>query len=64
MRQRIAILLGGECRHQRTIVVDSVGVRRVVCEVCGHISFEMADLSAPRSLLKSKPRALRRVAGL
>lgn len=27
------------CKHQDTIVVRSVGMERIVCEDCGHISF-------------------------
>lgn len=29
------------CAHESTLVVTSVGVRRSVCEECGHISFDM-----------------------
>ena len=34
-------LTGRECLHERSVVVDSVGVRRSVCEDCGHLSFRM-----------------------
>lgn len=34
-------LAGRECAHPHTVVVTSVGVRRTVCESCGHISFRM-----------------------
>ena len=34
-------LVGGRCRHPHTLAVTSVGIRRIVCETCGHISFEM-----------------------
>jgi hypothetical protein len=35
--------LFGECQHSHTLVVDSVGVRRTVCQDCGHISFKMVE---------------------
>lgn len=34
-------LFDRECEHKHTLVVSSVGVRRTVCEACGHISFKM-----------------------
>lgn len=39
-------LTGRPCQHESTLVVSSVGVRRAVCESCGHVSFEM-DLPQP-----------------
>ena len=64
MRQKIAKLFGGECRHDHTIVVDSVGVRRAVCEGCGHISFEMAQVSSLGAYPEAKSRELPKAAGL
>ena len=64
VRQKIARLFGGDCRHERTLVIDSVGVRRVVCEGCGHISFDMAELSAPKPRRDPKRQELPKVAGL
>lgn len=63
MRLKIAKLFGGECGHERTLVVDSVGVRRVVCESCGHISFEMDEVDASQPTVGNQ-RELPRVAGL
>lgn len=34
-------MFGGDCDHRHTLEVNSVGVRRTVCEKCGHMSFEM-----------------------
>lgn len=38
-------LLRRPCLHEETIVVRSTHVERTVCEICGHISFTMADES-------------------
>jgi len=40
-------LTGRPCEHENTLIVSSVGVRRAVCESCGHISFEMDDMPQP-----------------
>jgi hypothetical protein len=34
-------LLKRDCQHARSVVATSAGVRRKVCQACGHISFEM-----------------------
>jgi len=52
---------GSECRHESTIVISSVGVRRTVCEACGHISFVMAPPSAERVATPVPRSSLRRV---
>ncbi|HEU4319818.1 MAG TPA: hypothetical protein VFS66_07015 [Acidimicrobiia bacterium] len=64
MRQKMARLLGGDCQHERTRVTDSVGVRRVVCEGCGRISFDMAELLKPRTRQEPKRQELSKAAGL
>ena len=33
---------GNDCEHESTLTVRSVGVERIVCEDCGHISFSIA----------------------
>lgn len=34
------------CAHDSTVIVDSAGVRRTVCEACGRVSFAyVADLT-------------------
>ena len=43
MRQVWRKVFGGPCDHKHTVVVSSVGVRRTVCESCGHMSFEIKD---------------------
>lgn len=43
MRQIWIRLFGGRCEHLRAVEVESVGIRRVVCESCSHVSFEMVD---------------------
>ena len=30
------------CEHQHTSTVRSVGVERIVCDVCGNVSFSIA----------------------
>lgn len=56
----------GPCEHPYTLVISSVGVRRTVCEQCGHISFDMSDNITQVS--KVSPAAetadLQRVSGL
>ncbi|MGH3650768.1 MAG: hypothetical protein ACRDU9_08675 [Acidimicrobiia bacterium] len=50
----------GDCEHPHTLVVTSVGVRRTVCESCGHISFKMTkdQVSVPPKTDKSRlPKA-------
>lgn len=61
MRRIWRRILGGECTHDHTLVVSSVGVRRTVCRSCGHMSFTMAERR--RSETPARP-ALRRVSGL
>ncbi len=51
-------LFGSECSHESTIVISSVGVRRTVCEACGHISFTMVP---PKQAKPADPSVLRRV---
>lgn len=31
---------GSECDHAQAIAITSAGVKRYVCETCGHVSFE------------------------
>ena len=34
------------CQHEDTVTVRSAGIQRVVCEGCGHVSFDfIADLT-------------------
>ena len=49
-------LSGRPCPHESTLVVTSVGVRRAVCEKCGHISFAMEPnpQPAPEAFEKTK----------
>ncbi|HEX6220803.1 MAG TPA: hypothetical protein VF115_06895 [Acidimicrobiia bacterium] len=48
-------LRGKPCPHEQTLTVTSVGVRRFVCEECGHISFEMEESTpAVRAIEKTK----------
>lgn len=37
-------LLGGGCSHERNLIVTSVGVRRSICQECGHVSFKMHEV--------------------
>jgi hypothetical protein len=39
VRTKLTDLLTGRCRHQKTIVVRSSGMERIVCEGCGRVSF-------------------------
>lgn len=66
MRQVWNRLFGGECEHSHTLVVNSVGVRRTVCERCGHISFEMVEASQKRMRRRpaSRRTELPKVSGL
>ncbi len=41
MRKLWNRLTGNKCSHPHTLVATSVGVRRSVCAICGHISFKM-----------------------
>jgi hypothetical protein len=41
LRKRLLKLVKKDCQHVRSIEASSAGVRRKVCQVCGHISFEM-----------------------
>lgn len=63
MRRIWKSLVGSECQHPHTLVVTSVGVRRIVCESCGHISFKMTSAdSVTRRPIKKEP--FKRAAGL
>lgn len=42
MRRKLNRIFRPDCDHEQTLVVSSVGVRRSVCETCGHISFEIS----------------------
>lgn len=42
MRRFLARRSPSRCKHPNTIVVRSVGMERVVCESCGHLSFAFA----------------------
>ncbi|HJQ76153.1 MAG TPA: hypothetical protein VJ948_02710 [Acidimicrobiia bacterium] len=35
-----------DCPHEHMLMVTSVGVRRSICETCGHISFQMTQPEA------------------
>lgn len=48
MRKRLFKLMRRECRHTRSVVANSAGVRRRVCQACGNISFEMTRPPAAR----------------
>ena len=39
MKRIWSVVFGKECPHEDTLVVQSVGVRREVCESCGNVSF-------------------------
>lgn len=43
MRRLWSKLIAPVCGHLQTIVVTSVGVQRVVCESCGHLSFHFVS---------------------
>ena len=65
MRQVWNKLFGGGCEHSHTLVVNSVGVRRTVCEKCGHISFEMVDTNVSRMQRRpNRKTELPKVSGL
>lgn len=53
LRQVWNRLFGRKCEHTHTLVVNSVGVRRTVCENCGHISFKMLESGISR--MQSRP---------
>ena len=58
-------LFGGECVHPHTVVVNSVGFRRSVCERCGNISFKMIDSSVSKTQQPPSRRSdLPKVSGL
>ncbi|MFP4074690.1 MAG: hypothetical protein ACLFVZ_11700 [Actinomycetota bacterium] len=56
-------LTRGGCEHQHTLVVTSVGIRRKVCDDCGHISFSIVPRNTTTSPTGEKT-PLRRAAGL
>ena len=39
MKRIWSVIFSKECAHDHTLIVQSVGVRREVCESCGHVSF-------------------------
>ena len=45
--RRVANLLGRECKHERTVVVRSVGVQRTICNRCRHVAFAMVERRLP-----------------
>ena len=52
MKKKLSRMFRSDCDHEDTLVVSSVGVRRIVCETCGHISFEISpDLGRTRQTL-------------
>ena len=61
MRRPVANLLGRECKHERTVVVRSVGVQRTICSRCRHVAFTMFDR---RQILSDRPSELRSAVGL
>ncbi len=56
-------MFGGDCDHRHTLEVSSVGVRRTVCEKCGHMSFEM-DPEITGTRKETEKVELPQVAGL
>lgn len=65
MRQVWNKLFGRECEHTHTLVVNSVGVRRAVCENCGNISFKMVESAISRmQRYTGEPSELSEVSGL
>jgi hypothetical protein len=57
-------LFGRECEHQHVLVVTSVGVRRSICEDCGHISFTFGEMiKAPEPVSDLEGEALPRAGG-
>ena len=61
MRRSVVNLLGRECKHERNVVVRSVGVQRTICQRCGHVAFTMIG---HRQHLSSRPAELESVVGL
>ena len=47
MRGLWSRFFGRECQHKHVLVVTSVGVRRSICEDCGHISFTFQEMISP-----------------
>lgn len=39
MKRIWSVIFSKQCEHEATLVVQSVGVRREVCEDCGYLSF-------------------------
>ena len=44
-------LFNRQCEHPHVLVVTSVGVRRSICEDCGHISFTIREMIQPTTPL-------------
>jgi hypothetical protein len=44
VRISLSRLFAGNCEHLETVVIRSAGVERVVCELCGHLSFSIEEL--------------------
>ena len=58
MKKLWARFLGRPCEHKHLLVVTSVGVRRSICEDCGHISFtirEPVQRTTPASVARTDP---------
>lgn len=47
------------CRHERILQYESVGVRRSVCDACGHVSFEMQAKPQPTQRTPERPKLSR-----
>lgn len=47
MRRMWSRFFWRECEHPHVLVVTSVGVRRSICEDCGHISFTIRETIQP-----------------
>lgn len=54
---------GRECDHRSVLVVTSVGVRRSICENCGHLSFEFLEMIETRESVSRAGGDLPRVEG-
>lgn len=64
MRRLWTRFFGRECDHQHVLVVTSVGVRRSICEQCGHISFTFQEMiQTPATAAKAEEQDLPQAEG-
>ena len=49
---------GNNCAHTKSISVRSAGVERMVCERCGHMSFNFLDESSGKADREQFARAI------